>query len=946
MNIRSNIILRRLGRPLLRLAREEDGVALVFTIAVFLFLFVLILSVYSVGETIRRKTELQNACDAAAYSAAVVQADALSRMAVVNRAMSWSYIQMTKAELDYYTYLWLEHLLANFKHDSEVCLKISKGEIPPFNKKCGWWHSKNTTAAKLLKGVIFVIPLPPQVFTFGLDCHEHYHDNPDNHDIRWIGLGPGSEEFNRIRIGYTYGGQLEYRNGDLCIPTDQNPIPLVSTLRQQFGEHGTSLRTVIDRYQMDIVCCNLLLSDIAAKMTNAIPETVRRTLLENLPRTASGELDESILDQYRWTAAGGFSPPPPEYGDETVATETDASSAALTSRSFFSGLHDTEEDELLFLNMANGLPTVRTGPSGTATLKDWFADEKSALGNIRLMAGGLDQWFIRCLPAETSDSKTLALSRQPQYAIPGIVRSYKNANYDEGRSSGSLAQNLLGKLKITCFLDVHRGNHVLPSVTDELDKKLFNPSNFSSLFSTGGSPSVKVPSRWKYGKSARKVAKRIRARVQSTWKGMQKTAVSIVTAPLSGLISPIREMLSSMLNFDVDPSCSNLQTAFADQCSRVDETYGLVADYEWKTAAWVCGWVKRNGKVTSCFHIPAPIGLAFGSNAKDPAKDGLITPWLSDQKKMFFGSTKGHTREDYRSTFIGIDTSTAFKGHRKNNQFLRGYTRIYGDDKALLPYFILDKVPARPWILNEKFFTGGGTIFVALAKEQRNVFDWIADGISGTDLHFAFSPEGTGKKPVYYVAMSAGRAGPARRTGRGRADGPDTENASLQVPRYELAWDAVTDRKLEPRFAKGDEKRRAEFKKAFAKNGYDIRVLEEEYRLGCACGGANTDRRLARQWNLSQTDWDGMLLPVRHAFSGTAGTHDTGKQSGPTDPVWAWDETGRSSDANAQGVERLFQVLRDADWNRFDEAEPSSETSDDLLDDALSLPLLRRRRVL
>lgn len=935
-------------RALVRLVREEHGVALAFTIAVFLFLFVLCLSVYSVGETIRRKTELQDACDAAAYSAAVVQADALSRMAVVNRAMAWSYIQMTKAELDYYTYLWLERVRECYAWDSAKCLKVFKGEIPPFSEKCGWWHSANTTFATILKGIILIIPYPFQIFTFGLDCHSGFHDNPDNRKIRWIGLGPEDGKYNRIRIGYLSGGELEWNGSDLCIPGSSQG--LVESLKPSFGEHGANLRDAIRGYQQDIISCNGLLDDICAKMKDSIPETVRRTLLENLPRTASGEIDEAILDQYRYACVGGISAPPPDYGDEGDLDSGDsAGNADVTRGSYFSGVRNVEEDELRFLNMADGLPEVKTGPSATVTLKDYFADPDSALSAVREMAGGLDQWFIRCLPAETANSGVVSLNRQPQYAIPGIVRCYKNANYDEGRSSGSLAGKTLASLGVKCFVDVHRGNHVLPSTTDVLK---MNSSSFSSLLSMGGAPSVKVA---KWPKSARKIGKRIRAQVQNLWNQITQTALSIITSPLNGVMSAINEMISSMLNFDIDPSCVNGQSSFVDQCSNVGETYGLVADYEWKTAAWVCGWVKRNGSITSHFHIPIPIGLIWGTCAKDHYKNGPLA-WLPEEKKNFFGNPKGHSRTAYHSTFVGIDTSMSFGGCSGDNQFLKGYARIYGDDRELMPYFITDKVPARPWMLNEKFFAGAGSIIVAIAKEQRNVFDWIADAMTDDKgIHSAFSPKAKGEeegKPVYYVAMAAGRAGPAPRKGNGRADGPDTDNEGVLVPHYKVAWDTVTDRTLgregvrHPELAKGDGDLRASLESAFAREGYSLKKIEEELRLGCVCGEENTDRRLSRQWNLSQADWDGMLLPLRHAFSVTASTNDTGLATSET-PVWSWNESTSGGTGDPTGIELVYSTLRDIDWRRFDDDNKASETTKELVGgDAFNLPLLRRRRIL
>ena len=81
--------------------RDDSGAALVITLGVFMFLVMVTGGVYAIGENVRQKIELQNAVDAAAYSASNVQADILSRMATVNRAMSWTYVQMCNRQMDY-----------------------------------------------------------------------------------------------------------------------------------------------------------------------------------------------------------------------------------------------------------------------------------------------------------------------------------------------------------------------------------------------------------------------------------------------------------------------------------------------------------------------------------------------------------------------------------------------------------------------------------------------------------------------------------------------------------------------------------------------------------------------------------------------------------------------------------------------------------------------------
>ena len=95
------------GRALRRLAKDDSGAALAVTLGVFLFMWVLCCGVYSVGENVRRKIELQNAADAAAYSAALVQADTISRIAAINQAMAFTYINMVREQLQYIPANWI-----------------------------------------------------------------------------------------------------------------------------------------------------------------------------------------------------------------------------------------------------------------------------------------------------------------------------------------------------------------------------------------------------------------------------------------------------------------------------------------------------------------------------------------------------------------------------------------------------------------------------------------------------------------------------------------------------------------------------------------------------------------------------------------------------------------------------------------------------------------------
>ena len=108
------ILLERLRQ----LKEDECGVAMLWTLLTSLFFFLLGLSVYAVSEGTRERVMLQNACDSAAYSGAVVQADVLSRIAVLNRAMGWIYMQTNRRQMDYLVEQWASEVATAHDLDS------------------------------------------------------------------------------------------------------------------------------------------------------------------------------------------------------------------------------------------------------------------------------------------------------------------------------------------------------------------------------------------------------------------------------------------------------------------------------------------------------------------------------------------------------------------------------------------------------------------------------------------------------------------------------------------------------------------------------------------------------------------------------------------------------------------------------------------------------------
>ena len=890
-----------------RLAADESGVALVFVIAIFLFLFVLILSVYSVGENIRRKEELQNACDAAAYSAAVVQADGLSRMAVINRAMAWTHIQTTKMQMDYITYKWLKRVRDCFAEDMGNIRETGMGE---FRKpEMGYHHLSEEFRSYEYHG---------KWLNIHFNCHDDVHDHANDPRARYIGLGPNTEggpiglgpapvfsldgvpgkhwiringfSAKKRRLQYSLG-DLDYYEGDSC-----KASRLLLHLEQKFGFDALTLRSRIQSGKNIVNACGGMLPYVNDKMREAIQVAAKATLYANLPRKSNGAIDETLLKDYVYAIVPGAMP------SEKCNPYDD-----IQQPSYYDPLYNCEEDEIRFLAMANGIPK----DSDNIKLKDFFTS--STQGG--LLAAGLDQWFIRCYPDEAWKSGLVGVYRNFAPAPKGIVRAYKNANYAEGRTGdGTL-----------------RGNYCLDGDGVKKPKK---PSDIDSIW---GWSLTHCPD-WQHNPWW----------LEPYYHVMWLIEHFRVQSRESQFKNYLKNSLWRQVPYEMffrfatnpDPSCINFRNRFVDQCANVNDSWGLYAEYEWAAAYWFCCWIElmpcRVPGVTLpvtetlssaslrhlpiCIHIPLPSAVFGGrnhrhyGNSDEPQGIADAQEKESRDKDRELGNLRlrGWSRNDYHRTFIGADGEEPYEcifhggDGRGANMGAKGYVRIYGDDKEIFDACYVG-AKAKPWVLNERFFNGGGTILVGVARRQRNVFFWITgdDGRGASDegIYEAFTPDKKGRGQPRIVALAAARAAYApRKTGKktkGLGDGSDSLDEAIREGgkwgrRYELRYDAVT--------SKGS---RGNLKKPTLDpyNGPHKQTLED-YRIGCVCGNRETSQRLRRQWNLSQTDWDAVLLPVRFAFSDPSHTADggayesykSGKDYKDQETFWSYSENDGPSD--------------------------------------------------
>ena len=124
-----------------KLLHDDSGVAMAYTVLVSLFIFMLCASTYAMSENIRKKMELQNACDAAAYSGAVVQADMLSRLAVLNRALSWTYAETNKRHMDAVVDDWLSRVVNRYNSIERAARNAYRNNSTCTTAAC--WNNNN-----------------------------------------------------------------------------------------------------------------------------------------------------------------------------------------------------------------------------------------------------------------------------------------------------------------------------------------------------------------------------------------------------------------------------------------------------------------------------------------------------------------------------------------------------------------------------------------------------------------------------------------------------------------------------------------------------------------------------------------------------------------------------------------------------------------------------------
>ena len=407
----------------LALRRDEHGYAVMATLAIFLFLFVLCAAVYAVGETIHERIKIQNACDAAAYSAAVVQADGLSRMACVNRAMSWTYVQMSNRQMDYITYRWLWLTCKRFGEDRDNAHGFADHMNLVCDKELGFWAIVEVAVSGILD----------MWLKYPCDTGNHRPEHSDGHpwwagqegtDINLISLN----KFPAIKGTTTYDNLSSVRSA-------------LGTIFDLGGDSGSAnlLGRLIDYDKNNIQQMNKALARINYEMTRSMRETAENVLKASL---ADNRLEtQTSLADYWVSIQIPYARNP--YPDDEIVTNR-----RVVVNSYFSPLRNTEPDERQFLQM-------QTTDLADKPLASFFP--KLLLGNTST-AFGVDQWFVRgkgvynkedgertgAVPAGTVRSE----------GELGLQRVYKDTELNESHAGFELAD-------LKTVKEVFRGNHLM-----------------------------------------------------------------------------------------------------------------------------------------------------------------------------------------------------------------------------------------------------------------------------------------------------------------------------------------------------------------------------------------------------------------------------------------------------------------------------------------------------
>lgn len=344
-------MLKQAKIKLKSLIYDDSGVAMAYTIMVFLFFFMLCVSTYAMTENIRQKMELQNACDAAAYSGAVVQADMLSRIAVLNRALSWTYYQTSKRNMDYIISDWIANIDAEYSSYMDGRAQSISGintsqyyDCPNCTNGISGYETQTDANGNEIKVAITctscsgnggaTVPYSHPAFTavgvrnshFCLGCggtHGQADDNTDlGSSVSPAGWFMGWDSDDHININ---------------LRTDEVGLWGAGSLtNERANVLSTGIQGQLDDGRNNITTINNAINSLRTQMNNFIVQAINHCMSNNLPSAAD----------YVWNLGRGWGNSDPPAYFENVTNESDfLAYSGFNATGFGIGAGDWWEDK-------------------------------------------------------------------------------------------------------------------------------------------------------------------------------------------------------------------------------------------------------------------------------------------------------------------------------------------------------------------------------------------------------------------------------------------------------------------------------------------------------------------------------------------------------------------------------------------------------------------------
>ncbi len=809
-------------KKMLALRDDENGAVIIMTLGMFLFLYVLCISVYAIGTAVEEKMRLQDIADAASYSMSVAQADGLSRIATINRAMSWTYIQMTRRQMDYIVNNWLMKTCATFDEDLD---------------KCKEWNSKTSKALASFKdeGSFFYT-------YFMTNCGKHSsgtEDTDNSTGTYWAGWTPG--DGHQIRVDYVT--KDESQGGGDVEPEEYGKFFSKETLQEKILNNQAieTLETGIDQDKMALKFLDTIMITTCYNTMGAMEKSVTQILENSIPP------EEQTDYRFILKSMPMIYPYLSTVYDPLISSNSNDSQAV----SVLSPYHNTEEDELEFLSMT----------MNTASLHDIFGD-------------GIDQWFVRGKEATLTDTSKVVTPDIDNYIGQGIQRGYKTANRKESGMEGIKES------------PVYRANHV--STGNIIGQAMTAINTITSLISHS------------------------------------ELIIPLAAEGITGNIG-FGKLMGIIQNFmsctaDMNPSCFNSTKFFAEQCYDIDDNYGLVSEYHWASMRWWCaietkyiktpfGWYPVGGNLNHYKLLPLHECPQHGYDSPNDA----------------FTS---HTRDEYRPCVIGVDDVSGMIGsshdstNKVNGYITAGHTRIYGDDKDIYNEYYTG-AKAMPVKLNEKFFHDANV--VVLAKRRRNPLTaWVfsddekldSGNLIDNSLYALFNmlrkkSENaiSDSDPRWICAISASRAAYRERS----ADVNDQTYLPGRV--YQTKYNVMSSDQID-KANESDPIRLRIAADSTGNGGSTAKLTKYPFRIGCphAISGNRIAERLKNTWNLCETDWDAVFVPVQYTSKGyTYLTAYDGMQARRTNNVSYMQPKGAKWDP----VQDIGSLMESKQWERL-----------------------------